>query len=80
MKERIFCNWGLLRFVRLFIGTIVAVQGVFQKDGLITFAGIILMLSAVLNYGCCGSSGCAVSYSKEPTNKETEYEEVDASK
>ena len=80
MKERIFSNWSVIRFLRLLIGTGAAVQGILQKEWILTVAGLFLLLGAALNYGCCGSTGCPVSYSKKQTEKDTEYEEVDVSK
>jgi hypothetical protein len=80
MKERIFSNWSVMRFIRLLIGAGAAVQGVLQKETFLTAAGLFLMLGALLNYGCCGSIGCPVSYSKKQTEKDPEYEEVDSSK
>lgn len=80
MKERVFSNWNLMRFIRFFIGALAIVQGIWQKESLPVIAGIFLLLTAVLNYGCCGSAGCTVPYSKKQKEKNIEYEEVDASK
>ena len=80
MKERILYNWSVIRFIRLLIGSVAAVQGILQKETILIAAGFFLLLSAVLNYGCCGNAGCPVINSKKQTNKETEYEEVDISK
>lgn len=55
-------------------------QGVGQRETLLVIAGVFLLLSALLNYGCCGTAGCPVSNSKRQATKEVEYEEVDASK
>lgn len=65
MKERIMNNWGVIRFIRLVIGAGAAVQGILQEECFVTIAGIFIALGAVLNYGCCGSAGCPVSYSKK---------------
>lgn len=80
MKERVLSNWGVMRFVRLLIGAGAAVQGIWQKETFLIAAGLFLMFGALLNYGCCGSAGCPVSYSKKQTEKDIEYEEVDRSK
>lgn len=80
MKERVLSNWNWLRFIRLFIGIIAVIQGISQGETLLIIAGIFLLLSALLNFGCCGSTGCPISFSKKQTGKEVEYEEVDASK
>jgi hypothetical protein len=80
MKERIVSNWSVIRLIRLLIGAGAAVQGILQKETILIAAGLFLLLGAVLNYGCCGSAGCPVSYSKKQTEKDTEYEDVDISK
>jgi hypothetical protein len=80
MKERILSHWNVIRFIRLVIGAGAVVQGILQKETILTVAGFFLLLGAVLNYGCCGSAGCPVSYSKKQKEKDIDYEEVDNSK
>ena len=75
MRERVLNNWNVVRFVRLLIGAGAVVQGIGQKETFLTTAGLFLLLGALLNYGCCGSAGCPVSYSKRPTAKAVESEE-----
>ena len=64
MMKKILSGWNGLRILRLLIGTGAVAQGIVQKEGLITIAGIWILLGAVLNLGCCGSGGCSVPTSK----------------
>ncbi len=66
-----------MRFLRLFLGLIAAVQGFFQKEYALSLAGLFLTYMALANIGCCGANGCEVDYKKtKQTSKETVYEEV----
>ena len=72
MKARILNDWGVIRCIRLVVGTGAAVQGVLQSEWFLTIAGLFVVPGAVLTYGCCGSAGCSVSYSKK-TNRNDGY-------
>ncbi len=77
MKQTIFSNWTLMRFLRLGMGVAILVQAVMAKDLLFAFAGIIFTAMPVFNIGCCGTAGCAAPPKKEPvTTKDITYEEV----
>jgi hypothetical protein len=75
MKQRIITNWNLVRFLRLVIGLAAAIQGILQREVVVTIAGLFLFSTAIFNYGCCGSGGCSVSYpSKENKTIQLEKE------
>ncbi|MFZ1369086.1 MAG: hypothetical protein WAR78_01815 [Ferruginibacter sp.] len=77
MKQTIFSNWTLMRFLRLGMGVAILVQAVMAKDLLFAIAGIIFTAMPVFNIGCCGTAGCAVPPKKEPgKTKDITYEEV----
>ena len=78
--NKFLTGWNVFRVVRLLIGLTAVVQGIVQKEVLVLAAGIWLLFGALFNVGCCGSSGCYVPKSKQKTNKEVAYEDVDASK
>jgi len=80
MIKRITNGWNILRMLRLLIGIAAVVQGISQRENVLWIAGSFLLLSAVFDFGCCGSTGCAVRPRAKTTNKEIVYEEVDASK
>lgn len=76
MRQRILKNWNVVRFIRLLMGTGAVIQGLTQREVLITLAGLFLFITALVNYGCCGSSGCPVSYSLH-TNRAKDFEKTD---
>jgi len=77
MKQTIFSNWTLMRFLRLGMGVAILVQAIMAKDLMFAFAGILFTAMPVFNIGCCGTAGCAVPPKKEPvTTKDITYEEV----
>lgn len=76
MKDLIFSNWTLIRFLRLGIGIAIIVQAVMAKDMLFSLAGILFTGMAVFNAGCCGTSACAVPIKKNSGSKDITYEEV----
>jgi hypothetical protein len=81
MKQILFRNWNVMRFVRLVLGLIILSQGILGKDPLSVGMGIFLSLLAVLNAGCCGPFGCDISSSDKHVShrqKAIEYEEISA--
>ncbi len=77
MKQTVFSNWTLMRFLRLAMGIAILVQAVIAKDILFAFAGIVFTAMPVFNVGCCGTAGCAAPPKKNlDTTKEIIYEEV----
>lgn len=64
MKTIILRNWNIARWLRLFIGIAALVQGILQRESVMLFAGGLLVLTALLNMGCCGSNGCPVPVKK----------------
>jgi hypothetical protein len=65
MKQRITGNWTTVRFLRFLIGSVAVVQGIVQREVVVILAGLFVFMGAILNFGCCGSAGCPVTY---PTN------------
>lgn len=76
MKELIFKNWNIIRFLRLGIGIAIVVQAIMASDVMIALAGLLFTGMAVFNAACCGTSGCVTLLNKENTSKEISYEEV----
>ena len=77
MKQTVFSNWSLMRFLRLGMGIAILGQAVIAKDMLFAFAGTIFTAMPVFNVGCCGTAGCAAKPKKNSdTIKEIIYEEV----
>jgi hypothetical protein len=77
MKAILFTNWHFMRWLRLVLALIMIVQAFIVKDIVLGIIGLLFVLSALFNIGCCGAGGC---YTPTPNNKKTnntiEYEEV----
>ena len=77
MKQTIFTNWTLMRFLRLGIGIAILVQAVLARDAMFAFLGILFTAMPLFNVGCCGTNGCYVPpVKKTETTKDIHYEEV----
>jgi hypothetical protein len=77
MKQTILYNWNFIRWVRLVMGIVIAVQAVAVKDMMFSIVGVAIAGMAVFNIGCCSAGNCytAVKNNTEP-GKEIVYEEV----
>jgi hypothetical protein len=77
MRQTIFSNWNMMRFLRLVIGIAIIVQAFMAKDIMLGLAGIFFTSLPVFNIGCCAGGNCYVPAKKEASkNKEIHYEEV----
>lgn len=75
--KTILQNWNVMRGFRLLLGIVALVQAVMQHDMTVGLLGGFLLVTALANVGCCGSTGCAVKVQKN-TDKKIAYEELDA--
>jgi hypothetical protein len=78
LKQR----WDFVRILRLVIGVTVIGQAFIMQEWLLGIGGGMLTTMAVLNIGCCGTQGCAVTPKKDAVKlspDETRFEEVKAS-
>lgn len=75
-------GWNAMRVLRLVLGVIVIVQGIYNGEALYFGLGGLLVLMALANAGCCGTGSCAVDTKKTNATEEKEivYEEVDTTK
>ncbi len=70
-------SWNFMRVLRLTLGIIVIVQGVAAQDWRFVVLGGVFSLLPVLNIGCCGTSGCYTTVSKNnKSNEDISYEEI----
>jgi len=69
IKHILFTGWHIIRWVRLGLGIIIAVQAIQNHDPLSGFMAAFLLFQAVTNTGCCGVNGCAVAVSKDLSEK-----------
>ena len=70
-------NWNWPRLIRLFIGLAALGQGIYSKENTMLMAGGLVILLAVLNYGCGGSNGCTVPNLPNQKKNIIEHEELD---
>jgi hypothetical protein len=78
VKQTLFTQWNLMRWIRLAAGLFFAVQAVQIHDTIAGVISMILLVQALTNTGCCGVSGCAVPTTTKNPNaiQEVEYEEI----
>ena len=65
-----------MRVLRLIIGVAVIIQSFIARDIIFAIAGFLVVGMAVLNIGCCGTTGCNTPKKYNEPIKETNYEEV----
>ena len=77
--NKIFSNWNVMRILRLCIGIMIIVQGVWSHSLAAGVLGGLFALMAIANWGCCGVNGCRTSRHPGRIDKDTKeviYEEV----
>lgn len=62
----LFSHWNLSRFLRLGLGVTFVFQYFYQKDFIVLFLAITLILQALFNVGCA-SGNCQIDH--KPLNK-----------
>ena len=75
-------RWDFTRILRLVIGVTIIGQSFILQELLLGIGGALLAAMAILNIGCCGTRGCAVSPPGNATKTsldETRYEDVKSS-
>ena len=78
IKQILFTGWHIIRWVRLGLGILIAVQAIQNHDPFSGFIAAFLLFQAATNTGCCGVNGCAVPVSKDLPEKpvDAEFEEL----
>jgi hypothetical protein len=78
IKQMLFTGWNIMRWVRLILGLVIAVQALQQRDSLSGLIAAVLLFQAVTNTGCCGAQGCSVPVKRSVNNKveDTVFEEI----
>ncbi len=75
--KTILYGWNVMRVVRLVVGCIIVLQGIFAKDSVLIILGIVFGGMALANFSCCGVGGCTVNVNKTINkNEDINYEEV----
>jgi len=77
IREILFSDWHLMRWLRLGLGVYIAVQAVQLHDMLAGVIAAFFLIQAITNTGCCGTRSCAVPTKTNSDNtKEIDFEEV----
>lgn len=78
LKQRILNNWHAMRWLRLFIGTMVLVSAYEQSDWILGVLSGVLLVQAGFNLGC-EVYNCSVATSNKNNNVDAinvQYEEI----
>ncbi len=75
--KHILNGWHFARWIRLFIGLYILIQGIMDSQWWFAALGLLFTLMPVFNVGCCGGS-CATSASSQSMDNRVGviYEEV----
>lgn len=79
IRDTLFSGWNFMRWLRLFMGGLIAVEALQMHDYLSGSIGAFFILQALTNTGCCGTNGCStpVQYTKKHSaTEEVEFEEI----
>ncbi len=79
IKYNLLHHWTFMRGLRLVLGIIAIVQWFTTYDVLIGIAGMVLLIQAMFNLGCCSTGTCAPTRDTKSTGQTTEtiiYEEI----
>lgn len=79
MKTLLLKNWNLMRILRMAIGVWAIIAAFQTKEVVLGLMGGLLLITAVMNIGCCGVRECAPqgpdkNLSQKPG--EINYEEI----
>lgn len=69
INQMLFTGWNFMRWLRLGLGSFIAVQAIQTSDPFAGFLAAFFLFQAVTNTGCCGAGGCAVPVSKADASK-----------
>lgn len=79
IREILFNDWHLMRWIRLALGIYLAVQAVQLHDILAGVIAAFFLIQAITNTGCCGVRSCTVPAKTNTDNiKEIDFKEVKA--
>lgn len=76
LKNLIFTNWHMTRWIRLAIGLALMYQAIAASSPLPGLFSVFFLVQAIGNIGCCFSSACSVPLKKNNTSEVVTYEEI----
>ena len=76
--KTILHNWHFMRLLRVILAVAILIQSWYAKDSTAAVIGLLLLVMAFLNVGCCGSNDCYVvpKKKKNVSVNDSVYEEV----
>lgn len=79
IKQKIFTDWHVMRWIRLIIGIIFIIESIRMHDTFMGLAGAFFLFTAFANIGCCGTNQCRtpIQQSKKVAPEEISFEEVE---
>ena len=63
MKELLFTNWHIMRWIRLTFTLFLFAQAYILREWMFIAFGLFFLVQVLLNLGC-GSNGCIISNNK----------------
>lgn len=63
MVKRVLSGWHFARFLYLAMGLTSLGFGLYQKDAVYNFVGVLFLVQGIFNISLCGASGCGVPQS-----------------
>lgn len=69
MKDIIFSNWHITRWIRLVFALFLLVQSYVLREWFFIVFGLFFLFQAIFNLGC-GVNGCAVPNIKNSKNEQ----------
>jgi len=76
LKQRLITGWNFLRIVRLALALLIITEAWNSSEILFAVLGGFLAFQAILNYGCCGVSGCDIDHQRSKSKSLNETGEV----
>ena len=77
LKTIVFSGWNGMRLLRLGLGILILIQGIKSHDWIMNIIAFSLLLQALFNAACCGTSGCyAPTKPTNEVNTEIQFEEI----
>lgn len=63
-------NWNIMRVLRLAMGILIVIQGIYAREWFLIGAGSLFSLIPLLNRGCCGMAACYTPVQKGSKKQE----------
>ncbi len=77
-RETFLHNWGFSRVVRLLLSIVILYEAFQTRETFYGIAGVLFLVQAVFNWGCCGMNSCSTQERKMGTEipEDFSHEEI----